>query len=186
MFSSLLVFFPAKRFDARFGPNTFPANNSALYACETQVAYAAKALFQPLLDGRASVIEVKEAVENRTTNEVQQKLRGSVFSGNCTNWYIGEFGRNAASWPGLAIEYYFATLFPDWNAFNMKGGDRLWFIKSLKRWMNHHKTSCVAVVAIAVALSGKVAPAALGDLAATRVPSTMNSVLKNGVGNFTL
>ncbi|KAJ0108807.1 FAD-binding monooxygenase-like protein 5 [Diaporthe amygdali] len=59
-----------------FGPNTFPANNSALYACETQVAYAAKALFQPLLDNRASVIEVKESVENCTTNELHQRLQG--------------------------------------------------------------------------------------------------------------
>lgn len=174
----------ANRFDARFGPNTFPANNSALYACETQVAYAAKALFEPLLDGRASVIEVKESVENRTTNEVQQRLRGSVFSGNCTNWYIGEFGRNAASWPGLAIEYYFATLFPDWNAFNMKGGGKLWLLNSLKRWIYHHKTTCVAGVAIAAALSWRVTPAALTDL--TRASSTMNSVLKNGAGNITL
>lgn len=166
---------------SRFGPNTFPANNSALYACETQVAYTAKALFEPLLDGRASVIEVKESVENRTTNEVQQRLQGSVFSGNCSNWYIGEFGRNAASWPGLAIEYYFATLFPDWNAFNMKGGSRLWLINSLRRWIQCHKSTCVAGIAIALALSGQVAPAALTDFLVTRVPFTMNSVLRRGV-----
>lgn len=127
---------------------------------------------------------MKESVENRTTNEVQQKLRGSVFSGNCTNWYIGEFGRNAASWPGLAIEYYFATLFPDWNAFNMKGGGRFWFFNSLRRWMYNHMTTCVVGIAIAAALSGRVAPAALTDL--SHFPSTMNSVLKGRVGNFTL
>ncbi|KAK3630899.1 hypothetical protein LTR56_017172 [Elasticomyces elasticus] len=104
-----------------FGPNTFPANNSALYACEVQVDYAAKALVRPILDGRAQSIEVKETVENRTTNEIQLALRTSVFSGRCTNWYIGEFGRNAASWPGLAIGFWFATLFPDRKAFNFSG-----------------------------------------------------------------
>ncbi|KAM0321594.1 hypothetical protein ACHAQA_010020 [Verticillium albo-atrum] len=88
-----------------FGPNTFPANNSALYACEVQVAYTVKALFQPLLDKRARTIEVKESVEVRATNEIHLRLRNSVFSGRCTSWYIGEFGRNAASWPGLACEF---------------------------------------------------------------------------------
>lgn len=148
-------------FPIRFGPNVFPANNSALYACETQVAYAAKALFEPLLDGRASVIEVKEAVENRTTNKIQQRLRGSVFSGNCSNWYIGEFGRNAASWPGLAIEFQLATLFPDWNAFDVKGGSRLWFVNYLKRWILRHKTTCGVVIAMAVAFSGNMTHLAL-------------------------
>lgn len=115
----------------RFGPNTFPANNSALYACEVQVDYAARALVKPLMESRADTIEVKESVENRTTNDIQIRLRNSVFSGRCTNWYIGEFGRNAASWPGLAIEFWLATWTPDRSAFLMKGGSRLWRLKNL-------------------------------------------------------
>ncbi|KAG2166605.1 hypothetical protein VTO58DRAFT_103499 [Aureobasidium pullulans] len=114
-----------------FGPNTFPANNSALYACEVQVDYTARALVKPLLRSRAETIEVKESVENRTTNDIHLRLRNSVFSGRCTNWYIGEFGRNAASWPGLAIEFWIATLTPDRDAFIMKGGNKLWRLKSL-------------------------------------------------------
>ncbi|KAI6828052.1 monooxygenase [Hortaea werneckii] len=116
-----------------FGPNTFPANNSALYACEVQVDYAARALIKPLMDQRADAIEVKEAVENRTTNDIQLRLKNSVFAGRCSNWYIGEFGRNAASWPGLAIEYWLATLIPDQDAFIQKGGSKLWRLKSLWR-----------------------------------------------------
>jgi hypothetical protein len=72
-------------------------------------------------------------VENRTTNDIQLRLRNSVFSGRCTNWYIGEFGRNAASWPGLAIEFWIATLIPDRDAFIMKGGSKMWRLKSLWR-----------------------------------------------------
>lgn len=160
----------------RFGPNVFPANNSALYACETQVAYAAKALFEPLLDGRASVIEVKEAVENRTTNEIHQRLRGSVFSGNCSNWYIGEFGRNAASWPGLAIEYQLATLFPDWSAFSVTGGSKLWFVNFVKRWILRHKTTCVAGIALALAFSGHMTHLALGPDLMRRIARTTHAV----------
>lgn len=129
-----------------FGPNTFPANNSALYACEVQVDYAAKALFQPLLDKRAKTIEVKESVENRTTNEIHLRLRNSVFSGKCTNWYIGDFGRNAASWPGLAIEFWFATMCPDWSAFNMDGGSSLWFLNTIYRWIRPSMSGISIVV----------------------------------------
>ena len=92
-----------------------------------------KTLFAPLLDGRAKVIEVRQAIEDRTTNETHLRLRGSVFSGNCSSWYIGEFGRNAASWPGMAWEFWAATFFPDWSAFNMDGGSNTWFVNRLYR-----------------------------------------------------
>jgi cation diffusion facilitator CzcD-associated flavoprotein CzcO len=62
-----------------FGPNTFPANNSALLTCETQVDYAVKSLFKPLLDRRAAVIEVKQAAEDRETNAIHQQLTNTVF-----------------------------------------------------------------------------------------------------------
>jgi hypothetical protein len=109
-----------------FGPNTFPANNSALFACETQVDYAIKSLFKPLLDRRFDVIEVKQTAEEVTTQKTHQGLQMTVFAGDCSNWYIGKFGRNAASWPGYARTFWMATYFPDWKAFNMKGGSRLW------------------------------------------------------------
>lgn len=100
------------------------------------------------------MIEVKETVENRTTNEIQLRLRGSVFSGNCSNWYIGEFGRNVASWPGLAIEFWLATLFPDSQAFNTQGGSRVWFLTALARWARRHKIQWYVGIMVAVALSG--------------------------------
>ena len=127
---------------SRFGPNTFPANNSALYACEVQVDYAAKALVKPLINGQASTIEVKEAVENYTTNQIHEKLKSSVFSGDCSNWYIGDFGRNVASWPGLAIEFWIATLFPDSNAFIKSGGSHSWLYKSLLRTSSCSRRTC--------------------------------------------
>lgn len=116
-----------------FGPNTFPANNSALFACETQAEYAVKSLFQPLLDHRATVVEVKQAAEDRETNAIHQQLRSSVFAADCSNWYIGDYGRNAASWPGLARSFWFRTYFPDWSAFNMSGVSPWWFYYTFLR-----------------------------------------------------
>ncbi|KPM37626.1 hypothetical protein AK830_g8930 [Neonectria ditissima] len=116
-----------------FGPNTFPANNSALFACETQAAYAVKSLIKPLLDRRAAVIEVKQAAEDRSTNAIHQELRNTVFAGDCSNWYIGDYGRNAASWPGFARGYWLATLVPDWSAFNMTGRSPWWPVYAASR-----------------------------------------------------
>lgn len=118
-----------------FGPNTFPANNSALFACETQVDYAVKSLFQPLLDRRADVIEVKRSAEETATQSIHQQLTATVFAGDCSNWYIGKYGRNAASWPGLARSFWLATYFPNWAAFNMVGGSKFWRIAALRRWL---------------------------------------------------
>lgn len=118
-----------------FGPNTFPANNSALFACETQVDYAVKSLFKPLLDRRARIIEVKQSAEDRETQAIHLGLNKTVFAGDCSNWYIGTHGRNAASWPGLARSFWWKTYFPDWSAFNMSGGSKWWRLRALRRVM---------------------------------------------------
>lgn len=118
-----------------FGPNTFPANNSALFACETQADYAIKSLFTPLIDHRAEVIEVKQSVEDYTTSAIHAQLSNTVFSGDCSNWYIGNFGRNAASWPGRAVSFWASTFVPDWSAFNLIGGSKLWPLYAMRRWL---------------------------------------------------
>lgn len=116
-----------------FGPNTFPANNSALFACETQVDYTIKSLFKPLIDRRAEIIEVKQSAEDRETQAIHLGLNKTVFAGDCSNWYIGAHGRNAASWPGLARSFWWKTYFPDSSAFNMSGGSKLWRVRALRR-----------------------------------------------------
>ncbi|KAI9045671.1 uncharacterized protein KD926_008089 [Aspergillus affinis] len=52
-------------FATLFGPNTFPAHNSVLFAVEVQVAYIARTLIIPLIDHRISTLEVKQTVENQ-------------------------------------------------------------------------------------------------------------------------
>jgi cation diffusion facilitator CzcD-associated flavoprotein CzcO len=133
-----------------FGPNTFPANNSALFACETQVDYAIKSLFTPLIDRWADVLEVKQTVEDYTTNAIHEQLNNTVFAADCSNWYIGEFGRNAASWPGLARSYWFSTYFPDWSAFNPVGGSKLWPLYAARRWLRTMKPLTKILISVSV------------------------------------
>lgn len=135
-----------------FGPNTFPANNSALFACETQVCFAVKALFEPILDRRARVVEVKQSAEERHTISLQEQLKGTVFAGDCSNWYINEFGRNAASWPARAAFLWLETFWPNWKAFLWKDGSTTWPLYRLARWWKMgswcSKASIAAIVAI--------------------------------------
>jgi hypothetical protein len=115
------------------------------------VDFAIKSLFAPILDNRARVIEVKQSAEDRETQKVHKELRNSVFAGACSNWYIGDFGRNAASWPGYALSFWAATYFPKWSAFEMDGGTRFWALNALTRWIRAEKTSIVLFVLMAVA-----------------------------------
>ncbi|GIJ86518.1 hypothetical protein Asppvi_005407 [Aspergillus pseudoviridinutans] len=118
-----------------FGPNSFPANNSALFACETQVCFAVKALFEPILDRRTKVVEVKHAAEERHTTSIQEQLKGTVFAGDCSNWYFNNYGRNTASWPAKAAFFWLETYFPNWNAFIWKNGSAAWPIHRIARWL---------------------------------------------------
>lgn len=118
-----------------FGPNTFPAHNSALFAIEVQISYVARTLLAPLIDHRFSTFEVKSTAENQWVNSIHQQLQGSVFDAGCSNWYINEYGRNAASWPGYASMFWKETLMPRFGVFNKTGGDSWWMIRRIWRWM---------------------------------------------------
>ncbi|PLB50096.1 monooxygenase [Aspergillus steynii IBT 23096] len=95
-----------------FGPNTFPAHNSVLFASEVQVEYLARTLIAPIIDRRISTLEVKATAEDQWVNALQAELRGSVFEAGCSNWYINHHGRNSASWPGYASSYWKEALKP--------------------------------------------------------------------------
>ncbi|KAL0566808.1 hypothetical protein V5O48_015190 [Marasmius crinis-equi] len=118
-----------------FGPNTFPAHNSALFSCEVQVSYVAKTLLTDLVDKRAEVFEVKGNVEDRWVNGIHEELKGSVFQAGCSNWYMNEYGRNSASWPGYASMFWWETVIPRWGVFTKEGGSRVWVLRRLWRWV---------------------------------------------------
>ncbi|KAI8932661.1 hypothetical protein NX059_010156 [Plenodomus lindquistii] len=118
-----------------FGPNTFPAHNSALFTCEVQVDFVARNMIAPLIDRKASIIEIKSSVEHAWVEGIQRQLQGSVFQAGCSNWYINEHGHNAASWPGYASTYWKETCIPRFGIFNKKGGSYLWFLRTLSRWV---------------------------------------------------
>lgn len=103
------------------------------------------------MDNRARVIEVKQSAEDRETQKIHKELRSSVFAGACSNWDIGDIGRNAASWPGYALSFWAATYFPKWSAFEMDGGSKFWVVNALTRWLRTEKTSIVLFLLVVAA-----------------------------------
>jgi cation diffusion facilitator CzcD-associated flavoprotein CzcO len=116
-----------------FGPNTFPAHNSALFSCEVQVEFVTKSLFRPILDGKAELVEVKATAEDSWIESIDKELDGSVFSAGCSNWYINSAGRNSASWPGYASTFWRKTFFPRFADFEYEGGNTMAYARAVLR-----------------------------------------------------
>lgn len=120
-------------FGILFGPNTFPAFNSVIYAVEVQVDYLAKTLFKTVINGYADIVEVREEAEAQFVTELDKTLATTVFNSGCNNWYINSAGRNSASWPGMASSFWRATFFPRWGDFALEGGNAAWITRRALR-----------------------------------------------------
>jgi hypothetical protein len=104
-----------------FGPNTFPPHMSVLYTGEVQVNFAIDAIFKPLLHDNAVAVNVKRVAEQTQLNALQKELRGTVWqSGACTNWYLNKFGRNTASFPGFASDFWKTCFWVKWKDFDIQ------------------------------------------------------------------
>lgn len=105
-----------------FGPNAFPAHNSVIYTNEVQVEYIIKTIFRPILSGSFTIIDVKEAAENRDANHIQSQLTSMVWSGGCTNWNLDAHGRNTTNYHDNTWKFWYRLYWPVWSDFNIEGG----------------------------------------------------------------
>lgn len=114
--SSAMSGFP--NFFALLGPNSATGHTSAIIAAENSVNYALR-IIKPILDGRASVAEVKLEAEREYVDRVQAALGRRVFASGCRSWYLGktEHGRtwNSAMYPWTQAYYWWRSLFPVWR-----------------------------------------------------------------------
>jgi cation diffusion facilitator CzcD-associated flavoprotein CzcO len=84
-----------------YGPNTNLGGSSILNMMESQSAFI-RQLVERVRDGGS--IAVRPEVEERFDDEVQRRLRDSVWGG-CASWYRDEGGRVTTNWPGTVREY---------------------------------------------------------------------------------
>ena len=86
-----------------FGPNTATGHSSVILASENMVEYTLK-FVRKILTGDVKTFEVKKEKEIAWTNEMQEKLKDTVFmGGGCHSWYKTESGWNATGYPYVDI-----------------------------------------------------------------------------------
>lgn len=82
-----------------FGPNTATGHSSVILASENMVEYSLK-FIKKILYGDVRTVEVKKEAEIAWTQDIQEKLNGTVYnSGGCSNWYKAANGWNPITYP---------------------------------------------------------------------------------------
>ncbi len=86
------------------GPHTALGHNSIIYMLEAQLDYLCAAVTE-LRRRDATSLCVRQDAAQQFTDEMQRRLRGTVWSSGCTSFYLDATGRNIALWPGFAFTY---------------------------------------------------------------------------------
>lgn len=86
------------------GPNTGLGHNSMIYMIESGVAYVLDAIRTIRARGLHSV-EVTAQAQRSYNDDLQRRLKGTVWSSGCRSWYLDKDGRNYTLWPGFTFSY---------------------------------------------------------------------------------
>jgi cation diffusion facilitator CzcD-associated flavoprotein CzcO len=94
-----------------YGPNTNLGHNSIVFMLECQFSYIVQCL-EELRRRGLETLEVRPEAMESFDARVQDKLRGSIWAGGCTNWYKADDGRIVNNWSGAASRYWWVTRRP--------------------------------------------------------------------------
>ncbi|KAJ8122672.1 hypothetical protein ONZ43_g1187 [Nemania bipapillata] len=120
--SSVLSGFP--NFFILLGPNAATGHTSAIMAAENSINFAMRVI-KPILDGKASVVDLKQEAEDEYTARIQSALDKTVWNSGCASWYIQDNGTgrkwNAMSYPWSQSYFWFRSRFPTWKDWRYYG-----------------------------------------------------------------
>ena len=86
------------------GPNTTLGHNSMVVMIESQLRYVMDALARMQRAGIGAV-DAKWDVTDAYNNELQRRMKGTVWSTGCTSWYQTRSGLITTIWPGSTLEF---------------------------------------------------------------------------------
>lgn len=90
------------------GPNTGLGHNSIIFMIEAQVNYVMQCVAM-LRDRRADYMDVRQDVQDAFNNDLQEKLKGTVWTSGCQSWYQQADGKNTVLWPKGTWRYWLET-----------------------------------------------------------------------------
>lgn len=99
-----------------YGPNTNLGHSSIIFMLESQMTYIRQCVAK-LRDDRLRYLDTLPEVHAAYNNEMQRRLRDTVWQKGCHSWYVNAQGRNVTNWPGFTVEYRWRTRQPDWAQF---------------------------------------------------------------------
>ena len=86
------------------GPNTGLGHNSMVYMIESQLNYILDA-FKTMERRGLRTIDVRPEVQEAFNMEMQQRMKGTVWTSGCMSWYLDARGHNTTLWPGFTFDY---------------------------------------------------------------------------------
>jgi cation diffusion facilitator CzcD-associated flavoprotein CzcO len=100
-----------------FGPNSGAGHQSAVYAIENEVELVLR-MAEPVMKGRAELVEVKDSAEHDYSDKLQAALRERVWNKVCHTYYVDEkTGWNFSLYPYTSYRMWYDCRFPkmsDW------------------------------------------------------------------------
>lgn len=97
-----------------YGPNTNLGHNSIIYMLESQFHYIRQCL-AAMEDNDFTALDVRANVQSRFNEDVQRKIRDTVWNKGCHSWYKTESGKNTNNWPGFTFDYRRLTRQVNWS-----------------------------------------------------------------------
>jgi hypothetical protein len=91
---------------------------------ESQIAYVLDAL--RVMEERAvSTVEVRPDAQAAYDQEMQSRLKDTVWASGCASWYLHPSGRNPTIWPTFTFRYRQRTRRFDPAAYRLEAKPRL-------------------------------------------------------------
>ncbi|MDB5433720.1 MAG: 4-hydroxyacetophenone monooxygenase [Caulobacter sp.] len=87
------------------GPNSGPANSTAVHVMESQMVYILRFLEALVREPGSAALDIRPERQAAFNAEIQQRLPRTTWAGGCTSWYLDAQGRNTTMYPGLTSSY---------------------------------------------------------------------------------
>jgi cation diffusion facilitator CzcD-associated flavoprotein CzcO len=86
------------------GPNTGLGHSSMVYMIESQTNYVLSAM-RYVRERKAAALDIRPEVQRAFNEELQHRMKRTVWNSGCRSWYLDVNGRNTTLWPGFTFEF---------------------------------------------------------------------------------
>jgi cation diffusion facilitator CzcD-associated flavoprotein CzcO len=86
------------------GPNTGLGHNSMVFMMEAQYRYILAAIAY-IKRKKTRAVDVLPGVMQAFNEDVQRRMKGTVWATGCSSWYQDANGKNVSLWPGFTFAF---------------------------------------------------------------------------------